>query len=208
MRVTKRNVGFAAALAGLLAVAGCQRGEREERQGQGGTAMQSAERSSEQAAKQQEKAAERAGEAADARQEVREEQKEVAEARGEAQEKTAEAQQAQNQAQRESAQAGQEMDRARQQTAAGQPSGAQAGMTGQQSAEGELVRASADEIVLRTEGAQQGELRLKVSESTPVVIDGREAKLSDLEEGTQVRASFEDAKGERTATRIEAQQSK
>jgi hypothetical protein len=230
MKLSKRNVGFAAALAGVLAVAGCQRSDRD-RQGEG-TAMKSAERSAEQAANQQERAADKAGEAADARKDVADEQKDLAkaradaqkdvqeekadaqkdvqdekkdlaEARGEAQEKTAEAQAAQQQAEQKSGQAGQQMERG-QQAMGGQ---AQAGM-GAQTASGELVRASSEEIVLRPEGGQQGELTLKVNESTPVTIDGREGKLSDLKEGTQVRASYEDAQGERTATSIEAQQSK
>lgn len=219
MNVSKRNVGFAAALAGILAVAGCQRGDRD-RQGEG-TAMKSAERSAEQAANQQERAADKAGEAADARKDVADEQKDLAEARadaqkdvqdekkdlaearGEAQEKTAEAQAAQQAAEQKTGQAGQQMEQGGQ-AMAGQ---AHAGM-GAQTASGELVRASSDEIVLRPEGGQQGELTLKVNESTPVTIDGREGKLSDLKEGTQVRASYEDAQGERTATRIEAQQSK
>jgi hypothetical protein len=220
MNLSKRNVGFAAALAGVLAVAGCQRSDRD-RQGEG-TAMKSAERSAEQAANQQERAADKAGEAADARKDVADEQKDLAkaradaqkdvqgekkdltEARGEAQEKTAEAQAAQQQAEQKTGQAGQQMEQGGQQAMGGQ---AQAGM-GAQTAAGELVRASSDEIVLRPEGGQQGELTLKVNESTPVTIDGREGKLSDLKEGTQVRASYEDAQGERTATRIEAQQSK
>jgi colicin import membrane protein len=219
MNLTKTNVGFAAALAGVLALAGCQR-DRDDRQAQQAAPAQSAEQSAERAADQQERAADKAGEAAEAQREVQEQREELAETRGEAQEEIqeqkeelaeaqrearqemTEAQQAQQQAEQQTGQAGQQMERADRQAGAQ----AQAGMGREQTASGELVRASDDEIVLRPEGGQQGELTLKVSDSTPVTIDGREGKISDLKEGTQVRASYEDAQGERTATRIEAQQ--
>ena len=84
----------------------------------------------------------------------------------------------------------------------------QAASTGQaqRTATGELVRADASEIVLRQEGGQP-DLRLKVDAGTPVMVGGEQRSTSDLQEGMQVRASYEDQQGEPRALRIEAQES-
>jgi hypothetical protein len=75
--------------------------------------------------------------------------------------------------------------------------------SGERSVSGSVVRASAEELVLRQEGGLP-DLRLKVDASTPVVLDGKQASVAELREGTQVRASYGEVNGEPRATRIEA----
>jgi hypothetical protein len=66
---------------------------------------------------------------------------------------------------------------------------------------GRVVRASDGEIVLREEGQQQ-DMTLKVDDDTTVTMNGRQAAVSTLPEGTHVLASFDESQ---KATRIEAQ---
>jgi hypothetical protein len=97
-----------------------------------------------------------------------------------------------------------------QQQTSQQPGQSSAGATasaqqeaGQRSVNGSIVRASSDELVLRQEGGLP-DLRLKVDGSTPVMLDGKQASVAELREGTQVRASYDEVNGEQRATRIEA----
>jgi colicin import membrane protein len=168
-------------------------------------AQEGAARSSEQAGKAQEQAADAQKKAADeqkqvagAQKEVREEQKDVGEARQKEQKERSEAQQAQQQAQASSQQAQSSSQQAQPQ--AGSTSSAQASKT----ATGKVVSASAQELVLKPAGGQ-AELRLKVSSDTPVMIGGQKASITDLKEGTQVSAAYDEAGGQPTATKIEAQ---
>jgi hypothetical protein len=66
---------------------------------------------------------------------------------------------------------------------------------------GTVVRASQDELVLKQAGGDD-ELKLKVGAQTTVMMAGREAPVSALKEGTEVRASYDESQN---ATRIEAQ---
>lgn len=86
--------------------------------------------------------------------------------------------------------------------ASGPQAGQQAEGKGGQAAgtaTGELVRAKYDEVVLKQQGKGE-ELKLKVDPSTQVYMDGRIVMIERLEEGMQVRASFDESKH---ATRIE-----
>jgi colicin import membrane protein len=84
------------------------------------------------------------------------------------------------------------------------PSGSQSEKT----VSGKVVRVSQQELVLRpSSGGQDSDLRLKVSSSTPITIDGRQGSATDLKEGTQVRASYQESGGAPMATKIEAQSS-
>jgi hypothetical protein len=86
---------------------------------------------------------------------------------------------------------------------AAQPAGQEASAQSAATITGEVVSAKKDEIVLKEQG-KDDELKLKVDDSTQVLIDGREATIDNLREGAQVRASFDSAQGDRRATRIEA----
>jgi len=93
-------------------------------------------------------------------------------------------------------------------SAAGQPSGAStsagADTATPKTVTGQVVSASASEVVVKPE-AGQPELKLKVGSDTSVTIGGQQGTVSDLKEGTQVRASYQEKGGEPQAIKIEAQ---
>lgn len=70
-------------------------------------------------------------------------------------------------------------------------------------ASGQVVSAKQDELVLR-QGSGAPDLKLKVSPSTTVTMGGRQASISELKEGTQVRAAYQQQGGDQQAIRIEA----
>ncbi len=47
---------------------------------------------------------------------------------------------------------------------------------------------------------------LVVDDSTMITMDGKEAKLDDLKEGTKVKASYDEKDGKNVASKIEATQ--
>ncbi|GAC1337227.1 MAG: hypothetical protein NVSMB23_03430 [Myxococcales bacterium] len=77
---------------------------------------------------------------------------------------------------------------------------AQAGA--QQTVTGTLAQASADEV--RVDSANQPGMLLKVTGSTKVTLDGKDASAAQLKEGVQVRASYSVVGDQPTAVRIEA----
>ncbi|WP_242345618.1 hypothetical protein [Anaeromyxobacter terrae] len=74
----------------------------------------------------------------------------------------------------------------------------------QRTASGTVVSASAQEVVVRQGGAEPN-IKLRVGADTPVLIDGQQRTVSDLKEGTQVRAAFTEKDGAPQAIRIEVQ---
>jgi colicin import membrane protein len=205
----------------------------EERSSQSSSAQQQAESANEQAADAQEKAAEEQGQVADAQKDVREAQQDLREAQGKAQEELNESQQAQQQARSSSQQAESENMTAQQQATAEAQRQAQetqqqaqnrvqdaqaatekelsqrhetTASAAQQTVNGQVVRASQDELVLRQQGTDQPDLRLKVDGQTPVMIDGQQKTITELQSGMEVRASYDASGAEPKAIRIEAQQ--
>jgi hypothetical protein len=82
-----------------------------------------------------------------------------------------------------------------------------AGAAGEQkSVTGTVAQASADEV--RVDTANQPGIRLKVNNSTRITVDGKDASVSELREGTQVRASYQGSGEQATAVRIEARSGK
>lgn len=207
-----RGLGLALGTAALLVTAGCQdKGDRSQQgSAPGATASQQAERSQEQAADASKRAAERHDEAADAQKDLRESQQKLAEDRQKAEQKTGEARQSEQQAQQRSRDAQQQTAQAEQQSGAaaagtGSAAGASAQAGGEQkTATGQVVSASSQELVLRDQAGGQ-ELKLKVGSDTPVMVDGKRASISDVKEGSQVRASYSEQGGQPQAIRIEVQ---
>jgi hypothetical protein len=72
----------------------------------------------------------------------------------------------------------------------------------QKSVTGTVAQASADEV--RVDTANQPGIKLKVNNSTRITVDGKDASVSELREGTQVRASYQGTGDQATAIRIEA----
>jgi hypothetical protein len=82
-----------------------------------------------------------------------------------------------------------------------------AGAAGEQkSVTGTVAQASADEV--RVDTANQPGIKLKVNNSTRITVDGKDASVSELREGTQVRASYQGSGEQATAVRIEARSGK
>jgi hypothetical protein len=74
---------------------------------------------------------------------------------------------------------------------------------GQQTAKGLLLSVKDAEIVLHR--SAQPDLRLTVDEGTNVAMDGRSVSVTDLREGEEVRASYQELNGVSHAVRIDAQ---
>ncbi|WP_434346290.1 hypothetical protein ACN6A1_32390 [Myxococcus virescens] len=145
-------------------------------------------------------------------------QQQTQQAQQEAQQAQQEAQQAQRQQSdalaQQNQQARQQSEQLRQQTQqpvaaapspqAQQPQGAQTQQGSEQQIVGEVLRANDDELLLSSQGEPQ--LRLQVSPQTQVMVDGRQASAGEIQEGSQVRASYrtDEQSGEPQAVRIEA----
>jgi hypothetical protein len=85
-----------------------------------------------------------------------------------------------------------------------QQASSQGSSTAQRTVQGRLVRASQDEIVLR-QGSGEPDLRLKVDPDTKVTVGGgQQGSITALQEGTQVRASYDESSGAPKAIKIEA----
>jgi hypothetical protein len=61
---------------------------------------------------------------------------------------------------------------------------------------------------VRVDTANQPGIKLKVNNSTRITVDGKDASVSELREGTQVRASYQGSGEQATAVRIEARSGK
>jgi hypothetical protein len=72
---------------------------------------------------------------------------------------------------------------------------------GQQSVNGTLVQASSDEV--RVDTANQPGMRLRVTGATRITLDGKDVSVTQLQEGSQVRASYSVVGDQPTALRIE-----
>lgn len=93
-----------------------------------------------------------------------------------------------------------------------QSSGQAQGSTGQQASSqaktvsGEVVRADEKQLVLKPADGQ--ELRLTLGPDTDILIQGREGTVTEIQQGTQVRASYDESGGQPRATRVEVQESR
>ncbi|NOJ95721.1 hypothetical protein HMI51_22645 [Corallococcus coralloides] len=85
-----------------------------------------------------------------------------------------------------------------------QPTQAQAAPDQEQQITGDVLSASAQEVLVSQRGEPR--LRLKVGPSTQVQVDGRAASAADIQEGAQVRASYrtDESSGQPQALRIDA----
>jgi hypothetical protein len=67
---------------------------------------------------------------------------------------------------------------------------------------GRVASVSGDELRIRTDDG--GEERLRTDAQTLVDVDGRQAQLADLPPGAEVRASYEEKGGEKSAVAVHA----
>ena len=141
-----------------------------------------------------------------------EQQKALADAQARLSAQRAKAQQAQKDAQRLSADAQQEAQR--QQTQAMQLQQQQAQTSQQQmqqnqqsfmqtrNVSGQAVSANKDEILLRS--SDQGDVRLKLNDSTSITVDGKMGTGEQIQPGEDVRATYQLIDGQPVAVKIDA----
>ncbi|KFE71227.1 hypothetical protein [Hyalangium minutum] len=194
-------------------------------------AQKQSEQAFNQAKDAQRKASEEQRDTAQAQRNLQEAQKDLTKAQAQVQKEGKEAQQAQQQAQQQTEQAEQtaahaqqnaleaqrqqqaELARQAQQQAQQQTEQAQqqaqassapspaTQAQGEQLIVGEVLTVNDREVLVSSRGEPQ--IRLQVQPGTVITVDGRTARAADIEEGSQVRASYNTQAGEPTATRIE-----
>ena len=144
-------------------------------------------------------------------QEVTQKQKDLADAQARLTAQRAKAEQSQRDAQRLGAEAQREAQTQQQQaTQLQRTEGQQHQQMTQQNQQaymqaknvrGQALSASKDELVLRS--SDQGDLRLKLNDSTAVTVDGQLGSPDQIKAGQDVRASYQVIDGQPTATKIE-----
>jgi len=199
-------------VAGLALVCGCAMGGQETKKSEAAKAQDQAHQSLQAAADAQKKAADEQAKAEQAQQEVTQKQKELADAEVKLRGQRMKAQQAQGDA-RQAAQAAQE-EAQQQQQQASQLQQSQAremkqtdqeklrNWTQEQNAQGTVVSAQKDELQIRTR--DQELLKLQVTDATAVTLNGQTASVSQLQPGSDVRASYQTVDGKEKALTIEA----
>jgi len=149
-------------------------------------------------------------------QEVVQKQKDLADTQARLNAQRAKAEQAQRDAQRLSAEAQQEAQR--QQTQAMQLQRQQA-QTNQEltqqnqqsymqtkNVRGRAVSANKDEVLLRS--SDQGDVRLKLNDSTSITVDGKMGTGEEIQPGEDVRATYQVIDGQPTAVKIDVTSNK
>ena len=69
--------------------------------------------------------------------------------------------------------------------------------------EGSVKKVDPGAGTLQVTAGPLGNRILEIAEDTQIAVDGREATLADLREGTKVKAAYESRDGKNVATRIE-----
>jgi len=199
-------------LAGLALVFACATGGQQAKKSEAQNAQDQAHQSLQAAADAQKKAADEQAKAEQFQDEVTQKQKELADAQAKLRGQRVKAQQAQQDAQRLTQTAQREAQTQQREAQQLQKSQAQEmqqrnqervqNWTQQQNAQGTLVSAQSDQVQIRTQ--DQGVLKLQVTDSTAVTLDGKTATLTQLQPGADVRASYQSVGGEDKALTIEA----
>jgi len=191
----------------------CATGSKNEKPSSEAVKTQSqAQAALQRAADGQKRALEEQQKAEQVQQEVVQKQKDLADAQARLNAQREKAQQAQREAQRLGAEAQQEAQR--QQTQAMQLQQQQA-QTNQQLTEqnqqsfmqtrnvsGQAVSANKDEILLRS--SDQGDVRLKLNDSTSITVDGKMGTGEQIQPGEDVRATYQLIDGQPVAVKIDA----
>jgi hypothetical protein len=74
-----------------------------------------------------------------------------------------------------------------------------------QNIQGKVTSASSDELTVMAPG--QGDVRLKLNDSTAITIDGRQGSANQIQPGSDVRASYRLIDGTPTAMRVQVTKS-
>ena len=143
-------------------------------------------------------------------------QKKLAEAQAKAQAQHAKAEQAQQQAQQLSQQAQQQGTQSQSEAMQSQQRETQTAQRLQQqnqqaftqakNIEGKVTAATSDELTVLSPG--EGDVRLKLNDSTAITIDGQQGSANQIQPGADVRASYQLIGGTPTAIRVRVTKAK
>ena len=174
-------------------------------------AQSSAQSSFQRAADAQKNALAEQTKAEEADRQVTDAQKKFADAQGKARAQHAKAEQAQKDAQRlaqEAQQQGAQSQRdamqsqkTEAQTAQQIESGNQRAWMQSRTVEGQVSSASNNDLTVRS--ASQGDVQLKLNDSTSITIDGQKGTTTQIQPGADVRASYQMVDGKATAVRLD-----
>lgn len=204
-----RRIWWMAAVPALLF--GCASGKSETKMSESAKTQTAAQLSLQKAADAQKHALEEQQKAEQLQQEVVTKQKEMADSQARLQGQRAKAEQAQrdartaadeahSQAQQQQGQAMQ-LQKSEAQTHQQITQQNQQAWTEAKNVSGRAVSAGNGEVLVRS--ADQGDLRLKLSDSTAITVDGRMGKVDDIRPGGNVRASYQVIDGQPTALRVD-----
>jgi colicin import membrane protein len=199
-------------VAGLALVFGCAMGGQETKKSEARTAQDQAQQSLQQASDAQKKATDEQAKAEQFQQEVTQKQKELADAQAKLRGQRVKAEQAQRdagaarkEAQQEAQQQQQQMmqtQKSQTQKSQAQEMRSQQSWTPEQNAQGTVVQAQSDQLQIRT--WDQELLKLQVTDSTAVTLNGQTSSVSQLQLGSDVRASYQMVDGKAKALTIDA----
>jgi colicin import membrane protein len=199
-------------VAGAALAFGCAMGGQETKKSETRTAQDQAHQSLQQAADAQKKAADEQAKVEQFQQNVTQKQKELADAQAQLRGQMTKAEQAQRDAQ-QATRASQQEAQQQQQTAMqtqrtetqqmrSQNQQRTQSWTQEQDAKGTLVTAGSDQLQIRTEDKDL--LKLQVTDSTAVTLNGQTSSASQLQPGSDVRASYQMVDGQAKALKIDA----
>jgi hypothetical protein len=198
---------------GVALASGCAMfgGSQESKKSETRTQQDQAQQSLQRAADAQKKAADEQAKVEQARQEVTQKQKELADAQAKLRGQTAKAEQAQRDAQEATRLAHQEASQQQQQALQTQRSENQQtssqqqknqAWTQEQSASGTVVQAGTDQVQMRTQDKDL--MKLLITDSTAVTLNGQTASAAQLPPGSDLRASYQMVDGQPKALKIDA----
>lgn len=189
----------------------CAMGSSSEKKSETRTAQDQAHQSLQQAADAQKKAADEQAKAEQMQSNVTQKQKELADAQAALRGQRVKAEQAQRDAQQLAQQAQSEASTQQQQAMQTQQTETQQmrqanqersqSWTQEKNLRGRVVSASGNELQVRTRN--QDLVQLEASDSTAVTLDGHTAQLSQIQPGSEVRASYQDVDGKAKALHID-----
>ena len=208
----RRHTIWVASLPLALGCAMFGGGEKETKKSETRTAQDQAHQSLQQAADAQKKAAAEQAKVDQSQQNVTQKQRELADAQAQLRGQIAKAEQAKRDAQTATQSGQQEANLQQQQAAQTQRTETQQmtsqnqersqSWTQEQDARGTVVQAGSNQLQIRTPDKEL--LNLRVSDATAVTLNGQTVSASQLQPGTDVRASYQMIDGQAKALKIDA----
>lgn len=203
-------------LPAIALAVGCSMGSQETKKSQTVTAQDQAQQQLQAAADAQKKAADEQKQVEADQRNVQQKQKELADAQAVLRGQRVKAQQAQRDAQQLTEQAQQEATTEQREALRYQKQQAQKtteenaahvkDWTSEKNVEGRVVQASSDSVSVRTQ--DQKLMKLDLSDSTAVNLDGHAAKAAEIKPGSDVRASYQLIDGKARALQLDVTSSR